>query len=48
MRSRASLKAAGDDLESLRASLTGKVTATLAGGTIPSLLDARWDSRWAR
>jgi hypothetical protein len=41
LRARASLKAAGDDLESLRASLAGKVTATLSGGTIPSLLDAQ-------
>jgi len=41
LRTRASLKAAGDDLESLRASVAGKVTATLTAGTIPSLLDAQ-------
>jgi hypothetical protein len=41
LRTRASLKAAGDDLDALRASLAGKVTATVSDGTIPSLLDAQ-------
>jgi uncharacterized protein involved in outer membrane biogenesis len=35
------LKAVGDDVEALRAGLSGTVSATLSAGTIPSLLDAQ-------
>ncbi|MEO5883702.1 MAG: AsmA family protein [Caldimonas sp.] len=41
LRARSTLKAVGDDLETLRASLTGKVSAALSAGTIPSMLDAQ-------
>ena len=38
---RSALKAAGDDVAALRASLSGTVSATLSSGTIPSQLDAQ-------
>ena len=41
LRGRSVLKATGDDVEALRASLSGNVSATLSAGTIPSLLDAQ-------
>ena len=41
LRGRGVLKATGDDVEALRASLSGTVSATLSDGTIPSLLDAQ-------
>jgi hypothetical protein len=41
LRTHASLRAAGSDIDALRASLAGTVTATLSQGTIPSLLDAQ-------
>ena len=41
LRGRSVLKATGDDVEALRASLSGTVSATLSAGTIPSLLDAQ-------
>ncbi len=41
LRGRALLKASGDDLQALRASAAGTVSATLTAGTIPSLLDAQ-------
>ena len=40
LRGRIALKATGDDVEALRASAAGKVSATLSDGTIPSMLDA--------
>jgi len=38
---RSALKAVGDDVEALRASVSGTVSAMLSAGTIPSLLDAQ-------
>jgi uncharacterized protein involved in outer membrane biogenesis len=40
LRGHMALKASGDSIEALRASVAGKVTATLSDGTIPSMLDA--------
>jgi len=41
LRARSVLKAVGADVEALRASLSGTVSASLSAGTIPSLLDAQ-------
>ena len=41
LRGRSELKASGDELEALRASLSGTVSAMLSAGTIPSMLDAQ-------
>jgi len=41
LRAHAAVHALGDDVEALRASLSGTATATLSAGTIPSLLDAQ-------
>lgn len=40
LRGHVALEASGDDVEALRASAAGKVSATLTDGTIPSMLDA--------
>ena len=40
LRGRIALKASGDNVDALRASAAGKVSATLSEGTIPSMLDA--------
>ena len=40
LRGHLALKASGDNVEAMRASAAGKVTATLSDGTIPSMLDA--------
>lgn len=41
LRIRSDLKAAGDDVEALRASVSGTVSAMLSAGTLPSMLDAQ-------
>ena len=41
LRGKGALKAVGDDVQALRASLSGSVSAQVSAGTIPSLLDAQ-------
>ena len=40
LRGHMALKASGDSIEALRASVAGRATATLSDGTVPSMLDA--------